>query len=501
MATVGEFELEDGFGDDLDGVEPVMDDWMQMSANTTNISRQADITLESTPQSKITLNDDTTSETWTAFNDQDEPFENGAEDSVDNIEVQREKPDRRESIRTMLNDSNIGSAVKLGSEGEPSMLGDAKVALEEAKADLSAKRDSVGNLSADNMEVNQSDLNVSAQDEPEIPAFEDDEMPEEDMDIENQQAGNEQEEMKVQDENGLETTVVLNEKPTKRKAKKQVKKRKRKVLLDGSTVLSHGTLRKNLANTSDIVVLRIPVNKRICLAKAAVDGGLNVAAFSSCKDRLKNPGFGSMHPSLVDLYQLPLKINRKRKRPQEAEEIEAVREAKRASMGAQNTDNFDEPEFAEEADSPNAFKRLNEDEETSAKLNSESSLGASAENAAAEPGSSLNVSLEEQDMPEFEDTEFQMDEDNAVEEQKAEETAAGGEEEFEVTDQIDKAEKEKMVMDLLGDGGSLFAITEGRNKKTAAAVFYKILELKTKDEIHLVQEEPFADIHVTFKSS
>ena len=494
VATVGEFELEDGFGDDLDGVEPVMDDWMQMSANTTNVSRQADITLESTPQSKITLNDDSTSETWTAFNDQDEPFENGADDSVDNIEVQREKPDRRESIRTMLNDSNIGSAVKLASEGDQSILGDAKVALEETQAELGEKRDSLGNISEGNLEVPESDLNIPAQDEPEIPAFEDEEMPDE-GDIENQQAGNEQDEAKEQDVNVLETTVVLESKPVRRKAKKTTKKRKRKVVLDGSTVLSHGVLRKNLADTSDIVVLRIPANKRICLAKEAIIDGLNIAAFAPPKERLRDLGFGALHPSLVELYQKPLTICRKRQRPVDAEEVEAVREAKRQSMGVEN---FEEPDFVEESEE--GLKPVAEESQAETKLTSESSLGVSAENAAAEAGSSLNVSLEEQEMPEFEDTEFPMEDEREVEEQKAEEKD-DEEDEFEVSDQIDKAEKNKMIMDLLGDGGSIFAITEGRNRKTAAAVFYKVLELKTKDQIHVVQEEPFADIHVTFKSS
>lgn len=83
VATVGEFELDDGM-DAFEGVEPEEDDWMQMTTQRNNISRQADITLTHTPATNLDMSrasilgdrslglDGEEEPTWTAFDPEEE---------------------------------------------------------------------------------------------------------------------------------------------------------------------------------------------------------------------------------------------------------------------------------------------------------------------------------------------------------------------------------------------------------------------------------------------
>mmetsp|Transcript_2991 Transcript_2991/g.3473 ORF Transcript_2991/g.3473 Transcript_2991/m.3473 type:complete len:117 (+) Transcript_2991:1819-2169(+) len=88
------------------------------------------------------------------------------------------------------------------------------------------------------------------------------------------------------------------------------------------------------------------------------------------------------------------------------------------------------------------------------------------------------------------------DSDSDEEEDDEEEESDDGEEDE--VERLGKEEQDMMVLELLGQKGHLLKIAQGRSKKTAAALFYKLLELKTKDQIEISQEGPFADISYYF---
>jgi len=392
------------------------------------------------------------------------------DDTDQSVEIARDASVGRNSIAALNETLNSASAL-----GKDKSEIETKANLEEQDI---RKRDSLANVSIPGKE-NNDDLNVSL-DEPEMPAFDEEPMP--DVEAEEEKTSDKE---NVQ----IETTVIDKEGAAPKRRRKlakgdKPKKRKIRFKLDEETVLSNAQLRANRMDTSDIVVTRLPVTYRLMAYKKAREYGLRSDAFRSIQEKLMHPSDGEIHPALLKLYQRPMFI-KKRKRTS-VPDIEIARDApaqKRASVSS--------PEGNDQPGSEHDMSAHYEADESRA--SSRASLGANfGPGTADDEDISLNVTLDDPEMPEFEDDE---EEEEKKEDDEEEESDDGEEDEVE---RLGKEEQDMMVLELLGQKGHLLKIAQGRSKKTAAALFYKLLELKTKDQIEISQEGPFADISYYF---